>query len=511
MRYNVSNQAGQTTITIFGTDGYNKVIPNNHPCFVQVLTHLTTKQDHEHDEEFIKSQVDPTIGIGRILAEHFGERVTYDLHHLYLDGAKVDGSLARTIKARLFSQDQDWLRFVKFLVNLDSNPSYRAQQATWQWVEKNGLTITEDGRFLGYKAVNHDFRSSSAGPMNYIDGVLFEEGARTTVPHVVGSVISKKRADVDDTPGGGCSTGLHVGTETYARGFAPVLVTVAVNPADVVSAPDNDLQFKIRVCKYEVISLADDKQFSTGSYDVSTAPEHPVAVVDIENAEDNQFRVVARFETVEEAEQFLANHPNQEQVERGGFSIDAPEPEHVPDVKSDERLAREQEVAALSDDQRHLYNQVRKDGSSHEDALAAADQFEQSVFEEEADEEDSNPFTDSMDAVLEHGLEVIDNLTDEEIDAALSEPQEETMEAHEARVREDAAAGRWETEETAKPLSYYAEHYEALRKDLEDRSLGHKPLARKYEWLTTEASVRRYRKANNISLKVSAKVKDAVS
>lgn len=52
----------------------------------------------------------------------------------------------------------------------------------------------------------------------------------------------------------------------------------------------------------------------------------PVAVVDIEGVKEGELcTVVARFATVTEAEQFLADHDDQAKVERGGFSIDAPE------------------------------------------------------------------------------------------------------------------------------------------------------------------------------------------
>lgn len=271
--YFITNQDGNQSLTVFGPNGsWQKPVAGTHPNFGTLVSYLTGTPSDAYNEEYIRGLVDPTIGVGKILKEHFGDRVAFDLHYLHLDGRRLEGPAARAIVNRMLSGDQEWVRFVRFLVNLDSNPSKRAQDATWQWVEKNGLTITEDGRFLGYKAVQNDGFSSSAGPNNYVNGELYRDGAETTVPHEIGSVISKRRADVDDTPGGGCSTGLHVGTESYARGFAPRLMTVAVNPRDVVSAPDNDLEWKIRVCEYEVVSLADPAQFAGTSYDLQDTP-----------------------------------------------------------------------------------------------------------------------------------------------------------------------------------------------------------------------------------------------
>src|SRR6059058_1127569 len=237
MFYTFTNRDGQASLSVIG-ETLEKVLPSTHPNFAATLAYLTGTE--EHDEEHVRGLVDPTVGIGRVLQEEFGDRVSFDLYHLFLDGQEVDGALASVIKTRMLAADNDWVRFTKFLGNLDSNPSRRAQQATWQWVEANGRTITEDGRFLGYKAVKEDGKSARSGPHNYVNGALLEGGAEVRVPHEIGSVISKKRADVDDTPGGGCSVGLHVGTKDYAEKFSRPnrLMTVAVNPEHVVSVPD---------------------------------------------------------------------------------------------------------------------------------------------------------------------------------------------------------------------------------------------------------------------------------
>jgi hypothetical protein len=47
-------------------------------------------------------------------------------------------------------------------------------------------------------------------------------------------------------------------------------------------------------------------------------------------------------------------------------------------------------------------------------------------------------------------------------------------------------------------LAQIAEQIPALKEDLANRDFGHKPLARKWSAVTTESSVRRYRKAHNI-------------
>jgi hypothetical protein len=62
---------------------------------------------------------------------------------------------------------------------------------------------------------------------------------------------------VCDDAGIGCSDGFHAGSLDYAEGFGRGgnLMVVEINPADVVSVPnDSDCQ-KLRTCKYKVVSL----------------------------------------------------------------------------------------------------------------------------------------------------------------------------------------------------------------------------------------------------------------
>ncbi len=121
-----------------------------------------------------------------------------------------------------------------------------------QFLEYKELPITEDGCFLAYKGVQTDYFSSS-GNVNtkVIQGTVNSSGQ---IFNGVGEVIEVRRRDVDDDRNKHCSHGLHCGSLDYARGFASKLVVVKVNPADVVSVPNDCSCQKCRVSKYEVIS-----------------------------------------------------------------------------------------------------------------------------------------------------------------------------------------------------------------------------------------------------------------
>lgn len=452
MFYTITNRDGQATLSVIADD-FEKVVPSSHPNYAALVTYFANTPESEHDEDHVRGLVDPTVGIGRVLQEHFGDRLTYDLHHLYLDGAKMDGTLASLVKQRLMSADQDWLRFAKFLVNLDSNPSYRAQQAVWKWVEANGLTITEDGRFLGYKAVQDDGKSSSAGPNNYVNGVLLNDGESCRVPHEIGSVISKKRADVDDSPGGGCSVGLHVGTYTYAKDFAPVLMTVAVNPRDVVSADQSAHDVKIRVCEYEVVSLNEDKVDFIGKttssdldqpalQEVTGEPATPWKVVEFDNLGTT---VLESFETREAAEEALEGYVEDEP--EGDYDVQHVDAEGIvsdpEDVEEDAETVRE--IPTLDEDDFEGY------------------------VEEDEDED-----------ILEAQTLVV---TVDGSPVTLSVPDKENT-----------------------TLSDWADLNPPLKADLHDPKQGHKPVARKWADITSEASVRRYRNSNGIGLTLKGKI-----
>lgn len=385
MKFTHTTKDESAALSVFFSDGTSRTLTTSHPNFDRTVLYLSRNTDHDEDE--VRDLVDPARFIGRVMAE-VTDRVTYDDGHLFLDGIPFEGLLADEIRRRLESPTagdaSEWQRLMRFALNVDANPSRNAQQAVYQWVQKQGLTLTEDGCFIGYKAVLPNMMSSHSGPANYVNGRLYKQGAHTQVPHEIGTVVSKKRGDVDDRPGGGCSVGLHVGSKAYATGFLSngVLVTVKVNPADVVSAPnDYSLESKIRVCKYEVVSFLDERQFARTSWD----PQ--------------------------------------------------------------DRESRMRDLEGLTEGQREVYDRLRKDDNLlHADALREARDFR--------------------------------------------EPEPEVEETADL-VRPEKGTGLL----GRVVLRDWAEVNPGLKRDLADSSIGHKPLAAKYSDITTEASVRRYRKS----------------
>ena len=162
--------------------------------------------------------------------------------------------LHTTLADRLRGLMRDGFNFkplAAFITNLYNNPSKRAIDELYPFLEHHGLPITEDGCFLAYKAVKNNY---------------FDIYTGRTLTSKVGETVTMQRRDVDDNYERDCSNGLHCGALDYVVQYGafvkgqPVpaggnrLMVVKVNPADVVSVPKYEGHPKIRVCKYVVVS-----------------------------------------------------------------------------------------------------------------------------------------------------------------------------------------------------------------------------------------------------------------
>lgn len=160
-----------------------------------------------------------------------GEEVLYN-------GKPLSGYLVNKIK-QFMRDDLPWEHLAIFCENLQANPSMRARQELYKFLETEDMPITEDGHFLAYKRVRDDFKDWHSG----------------TVDNSIGRTVEMPREMVDDNQSIGCSAGLHAGSLEYVRNFhqnSGHVVIVKVNPADVVCIPNEDCR-KLRCCKYKVL------------------------------------------------------------------------------------------------------------------------------------------------------------------------------------------------------------------------------------------------------------------
>ena len=156
---------------------------------------------------------------------------------LYWKGKPMHNSLATRMIAML--QDEFPIEpLVNFMENLMTNPSKRAVDELYGFLEKNSLPITPDGHFLAYKRVRANYFDCHTGTMD----------------NSVGKVVEMERNEVDDNKDQTCSTGLHFCSHSYLAHFGgDRVVIVKINPRDVVSIPSDYHNAKGRACRYEVI------------------------------------------------------------------------------------------------------------------------------------------------------------------------------------------------------------------------------------------------------------------
>ena len=154
---------------------------------------------------------------------------------------------------------------VNFMDNLYQNPSKRAVDELYGFLEKGNLPITPDGHFLAYKKVRENYLDVHSGTMD----------------NSIGKVVEMERFNVDDNKDNTCSTGLHFCSKDYLNSFSGArTVIVKINPRDVVSIPSDYNATKGRACRYEVIGEIDadkvDQAFTKSVQTNSSNYDKPV-------------------------------------------------------------------------------------------------------------------------------------------------------------------------------------------------------------------------------------------
>lgn len=156
--------------------------------------------------------------------------------------------VARHLESRILEvvdAGADVTRWKRFVANLHANPSMVARQELSLFLESDNLPITADGCFLAYKRVRADYKDCHSG----------------TIDNSVGQEVSMPRQDVDDDRRKTCSVGLHFCSLGYLKSFwGDRLMVVKVNPADVVSIPEDYGNTKGRTWRYVVVDEITDTQ-----------------------------------------------------------------------------------------------------------------------------------------------------------------------------------------------------------------------------------------------------------
>lgn len=182
-----------------------------------------------------------------------GEGIELKNGLLYIKDVPMPIELSdRILKFREQKLSYDYL--LKFWENVKLNPSFNSRNMLFKFLEHNGHPLTQDGCFIAYRGVTNDFKDCHSKSFD----------------NSVGSVCEVPRESVDDNPNNTCSYGLHVACHNYAKGFGPKLITVKVNPKDVVAVPTDYNGTKMRVCRFEVIEECEKEHTDVQVYHEET-------------------------------------------------------------------------------------------------------------------------------------------------------------------------------------------------------------------------------------------------
>jgi hypothetical protein len=208
--------------------------------------------------------------------ENFGQgNFTVQDGKIFVRGQQAPDVLSKKI-VRFSAEGLPHEPLVRFTENLLKNPSYRAVNELFQFLEKNDHPITDGGCFIAYKKVRKDFMDGWTG----------------TIDNSVGKTVEIPRNQVNEDPTQTCSYGLHVANWDYAcnkysAGDGALMLEVEVNPADVVAVPVDYDQAKMRVSRYVVLGVVDRAHSEDLSLRRTTICDEVSPVVDVDDDDDD--------------------------------------------------------------------------------------------------------------------------------------------------------------------------------------------------------------------------------
>ncbi len=227
MSYPFIIQGSNVTVVI---DGKPHTIAKTHITYTKVVDAIKAQ-----DWVTVKQIIDPV----KVVLNYGAGNVSIQGSTMFWKGEPFAGVLASRMIAML-EEGFDISPMVHFMENLMKNPSKRAVDELYGFLEKNNLPLTPDGHFLAYKKVRNNFLDIHSGTMD----------------NSPGTIVEMERNKVDDNKDQTCSTGLHFCGLSYLDHFGSSdsrVVIVKINPADVVSIPSDYNGAKGRACRYEVI------------------------------------------------------------------------------------------------------------------------------------------------------------------------------------------------------------------------------------------------------------------
>jgi hypothetical protein len=273
---------GSNITVVIGTTPHT--ISRSHITYNKVLEAIKA-----NDWDTVGALVEP-----KQVVLNFGQgNVSIEGEKIFWKGREMHNALTKRMVA-MIQEDFPVEPLIAFMENLMENPSKRAVNELYGFLEKNTLPITSDGCFLAYKKVRQDYFDVHSGTVLNKPAAYMTDEDTAALAEAVGknnevtvavedgvTVVSMERNLVDDDQNRTCSTGLHFCSQDYLRSFGGErIVILKINPRDVVSIPNDYNDSKGRACRYEIVDEIDkDKADEAFAKTVQEAAEREASTL----------------------------------------------------------------------------------------------------------------------------------------------------------------------------------------------------------------------------------------
>lgn len=235
-------------------------VNRTHPAYQKVLDAIKSG-----DDATVRDLIEPKTAVLKFAQGN----VTIEGSRLFWKHRELHSTLAARMIAML-GEGFDIKPMAAFMENLMQNPSKRAIDELYGFLEVGQLPITPDGHFLAYKKVRDDFYDVHSGTVLNAPAHKMTQEQRWSMPVVSNhddrvtvfindsglTEITMDRSLVDDDKDRTCSNGLHFCSRDYLTSFGgSQIVILKINPADVVSIPSDYNNTKGRTCRYQVLDV----------------------------------------------------------------------------------------------------------------------------------------------------------------------------------------------------------------------------------------------------------------
>lgn len=232
-------------VSFTGVTGKNHIISLSHPNNIRIRDVVreigaARKAGDEAKVQELWEQLETLSDVPAFIQNASNGKVFVRDGIVYYGEEAIHSTLSSRILWGL-SEGFDMDPYIAFLENLMQNPSKRAVDELYGFLEACNMGITEDGHLIAYKRVRNDYTDCHSGKFD----------------NSVGKVLEMARNKVDEDKDRTCSYGFHFCSQSYLPYFGSShgnrVVIVKVNPRDVVSIPADYANAKARCCRYEVI------------------------------------------------------------------------------------------------------------------------------------------------------------------------------------------------------------------------------------------------------------------